>query len=213
MVSFIRTVPITAAVLLCCYLSSEQTSAFVGQNWSATTTKASSFRLHSNGNDDNGDNLSRRSTLGNMLKLGYSTLSLATIAKPSPSRADDDDLTRGGVKLTPFNGLAYNYKGTDSQGLDASTLDEPSVPYLTFLKELDKGNVKFVEFFAPAGNRAYVTFKAIEGESPESPPIRIGEGYPIEDPRGFSSPAFVVKAVQKKNVPYKFTLPALANYN
>jgi len=206
----IRVVPI-AIVVLCCYLSLAQTSAFAGQKWS-TTTKSSSFHLYSKLNDDNSDILSRRSTLGNMLGLGYFTLSFAAIAKPSLSRADDDDLTRGGVKLTPFNGLAFNYKGTDSQGLDASTLDEPSIPYIKFLEELDKGNVKFVEFYAPAGNRAYVTFKAIEGVAPESPPIRIGEGYPIEDPRGFSSPAFVVKAVQRNGVPYKFTLPALANY-
>ena len=28
-------------------------------------------------------------------------------------------------------------------------------------------------------------------------------GYPIEDPEGWSSPAFVVKSVKKKGVPYK----------
>ena len=150
--------------------------------------------------DYDSDIFSRRSILGNMLGLGYFTLSLATIAKPSLSRADDEELTRGGVKVTPLNGLAFNYRGTDSQGLDAATLDEPSVPYAYFLKALDEKNVKFVEFLAPSGNEAYVTFKAIEGVCTECRPIRIGEGYPVEDPRGFSSPAFVVKVCVLTNV-------------
>ena len=62
--------------------------------------------------------------------------------------------------------------------------------------------VEFVEFMAPNGDAAYATFKPQEGENKEAP-IRIGEGYPIEDPEGWSSPAFVVKSVKKKGVPYK----------
>eukprot|EP00557_Chaetoceros_sp_GSL56_P008503 CAMPEP_0176488930 /NCGR_PEP_ID=MMETSP0200_2-20121128/6991_1 /TAXON_ID=947934 /ORGANISM="Chaetoceros sp., Strain GSL56" /LENGTH=143 /DNA_ID=CAMNT_0017885985 /DNA_START=189 /DNA_END=617 /DNA_ORIENTATION=+ len=126
--------------------------------------------------------------------------------------AIDDDLTRGGVKLTPFNGLAFQYRGgTSSSGLDASTLNEPSVPYAEFLERLDRGEVEFVEFMAPNGDAAYVTFKSKEGAEKDKP-IRIGDGYPIEDPEGWSSPSFVVKAVQKRNVPFKFTVPALASY-
>jgi hypothetical protein len=121
-------------------------------------------------------------------------------------------LTRGGVKLTPFNGLAFQYRGNSNNGLDASTLKEPSVPYVEFLERLDKGEVEFVEFMAPNGDAAYVTFKSKEGGEIKERPIRIGEGYPIEDPEGWSSPSFVVKAVQKRGVPFKFTVPALAAY-
>eukprot|EP00555_Chaetoceros_dichaeta_P015328 CAMPEP_0198275602 /NCGR_PEP_ID=MMETSP1447-20131203/64864_1 /TAXON_ID=420782 /ORGANISM="Chaetoceros dichaeta, Strain CCMP1751" /LENGTH=199 /DNA_ID=CAMNT_0043970487 /DNA_START=175 /DNA_END=774 /DNA_ORIENTATION=+ len=196
-----------------------QTSALVVPKSSTTTTTSSSFPLYSKkANYDSSNTLSsRRSTIKNVFGIGsLTTLSslLTIVAKPSPSQAaaEDGELTRGGVQLTPFNGLAFNYRGGDSQGLDGSTLDEPSVSYAYFLDALDKGNVEFVEFFAPSGDKAYVTFKAIEGVCTKCRPVRIGEGYPVEDPNGFSSPAFVIKTVQKKNVPYKFTLPALANY-
>ena len=59
--------------------------------------------------------------------------------------AVDDDLTRGGVPLTPFNGLAFQYRGNANNGLDASTLNEPSIPYVDFLEKLDKGEVSCVQ--------------------------------------------------------------------
>jgi len=194
-----------------------QTSALVVPKASTTTTKSSTFPLYSKKvNHDSSNTLSsRRSAIKNVFGIGsITTLSslLTIVAKPSPSQAEDGELTRQGVQLTPFNGLAFNYRGGDSQGLDGSTLDEPSVSYAYFLDALDKENVAFVEFFAPSGDKAYVTFKAIEGVCTTCRPVRIGEGYPVEDPNGFSSPAFVIKTVQKKNVPYKFTLPMLANY-
>lgn len=73
--------------------------------------------------------------------------------------------------------------------------------------------MKFVEFLAPNGDAAYVTFKEGNegGGSSNNKPIRIGEGYPIEDPEGWSSPAFVIKAVAKKGVPYKFVVPGLSD--
>ena len=40
--------------------------------------------------------------------------------------------------------------------------------------------------------------------------IRIGEGYPIEQHDGYSSPAFAIRTVKNANVPYKFVVPALA---
>jgi len=169
-----------------------QTSALVVPKSSTTTTTSSSFPLYSKkANYDSSNTLSsRRSTIKNVFGIGsLTTLSslLTIVAKPSPSQAD-------------------------SQGLDGSTLDEPSVPYSYFLDALDKGNVEFVEFFAPSGDKAYVTFKAIEGVCTNCRPVRIGEGYPVEQAMGIQSPAFVVKKVKEKNVPYKFTLPALANY-
>ena len=79
------------------------------------------------------------------------------------------------------------------------------------MDKLNSDQVKFVEFLAPNGDAAYVTFKDGEGSSSNNKPIRIGEGYPIEDPEGWSSPAFVIKAVAKKKVPYKFVVPGLSD--
>jgi hypothetical protein len=133
---------------------------------------------------------SRRAVIQQSLMGTFGTIVLSN--SPQASVAVDDDLTRGGVALTPFNGLAFQYRGGNvNTGLDASTLTEPSIPYMEFLDRLEKGQVEFVEFMAPNGDAAYVTFKAPEGElNPK--PIRIGEGYPIEDPevRGISSHLF-----------------------
>ena len=65
----------------------------------------------------------------------------------------------------------------------------------------------FVEFLAPDGDVAYATFK--DGEQK----IRIGEGYPIEQHDGYSSPLFCVRAVKNAGVPYKFTVKGLAKYS
>lgn len=122
--------------------------------------------------------LSRRSVIQNTLTQSVGLV----FSAPLISTAIDDDLTRGGVPLTPFNGLAFQYRGGNvNTGLDASTLNEPSISYMDFLDRLDKGQVEFVEFMAPNGDAAYVRFKDIEGGQ-SLKPIRIGEGYPIEDP-------------------------------
>jgi len=118
--------------------------------------------------------MSRRSIINNTAKA-FAMLTAISI-NPLRSNADENDLTRGGG------------------GLDASTLNEPSIPYKDFLEKLTAGDVTFVEFMAPNGNRAYATLKVKEGETSELR-IRIGEGYPIEDPKGITSPAFVVKNV------------------
>lgn len=124
---------------------------------------------------------------------------------PSIASADTGAEVRG-TPITPFNSLMFQYRGTENSGLKATDIvDEPSVPYMEFLEKLSVGDVEFVEFMAPAGDSAYVTFK---GKSP----IRIGEGYPVEDPMGWSSPSFVVRAVKNKGVPYKFTVPALQKF-
>ena len=102
----------------------------------------------------------------------------------------------------------YNFTEGESPTVDSSALNEESITYSDFLDKLNNDKVKFVEFLAPSGDAAYVTFNdSAEG----SKPIRIGEGYPIEDPGGWSSPAFVVKAVAKKGVPYKFVVPGLSD--
>lgn len=130
---------------------------------------------------------------------------------PRSSVAAQETEYRQGIEVTAFNGLIFNYRGGSFNGLDASTLNEPSVPYIEFCEKLTKGEVEFVEFLAPDGDAAYVTFKANEVEEKPNP-IRIGQGFPIEQHDGFSSPMFVVKALKKYNVPYKFTIPALAKF-
>ena len=131
---------------------------------------------------------------------------IATVfALPSIASAGETSEVRG-TQLTPFNSLTFQYRGFEYGGLKASDLDEPSVSYKDFYERLQKGEVEFVEFMAPHGDAAYVTFKGDK-------PIRIGEGYPIEQFDGWSSPAFAVRTVKDAGVPYKFTVPALRSYN
>lgn len=125
----------------------------------------------------------------------------ALVALPKVVHPDTGAEVRGN-KITPFNSLIFQYRGNDFGGLKSSDLDEPSVPYQEFVDRLKKGEVEFVEFMAPNGDMAYVTFKG-------ATPIRIGEGYPIERADGWSSPAFAVRTVKNAGVPYKFTVPAL----
>lgn len=113
--------------------------------------------------------------------------------------------------INAFNTLPFGYRNTGFGGLRASDVKGPSVSFADFLKRLDSNEVEQVEFMFPHGDEAYVTFKAKEGEE-KQPPIRIGEGYPIEQPHGWSSPAFAIRSVKEKGVPYKFTVPMLENY-
>jgi hypothetical protein len=136
------------------------------------------------------------------LLSGAFAASIMALSAPDMAVAQDE------IPITPFNGLIFNYRNSDVPfGLDASTLDEPSIPFKEFAERLQKGDVKFVEFQAPFGDVAYVTFKDGDGK-----PIRVGEGYPIEQHDGWSSPAFVVRAVENQNVPYKFSVPGLEKY-
>lgn len=145
-------------------------------------------------NDDE-QQLSRRSLLSGALAASFLAVS------PNTAVAQDQ------IEITPFNGLIFNYRGSDSDSsLKASDLNEPSVSFAEFNERLKKGEVAFVEFLAPDGDAAYVTFKDKEGS------IRVGEGYPIEKHDGWSSPSFVVRAVANNNVPYKFTVPGLEKY-
>lgn len=116
-----------------------------------------------------------------------------------------------GTKLTPLNGLAFQYRGTEYGGLTAAEINEPSISYADFMVKLKAGDVELVEFLAPDGDTAYATFKPKSSAGKESP-IRIGEGYPVEQHDGWSSPAFAVRAVKNAGVTYKFTVPALQAY-
>jgi hypothetical protein len=133
--------------------------------------------------------------------VGMSSLLLV-----APANADTGPEVRG-TSLTPFNGLAFQYRGSEFGGLEATDLDEPSIAYSDFIEKLKTGKVEFVEFIAPDGDVAYATLKD------DSKRIRIGEGYPVEQHDGWSSPAFAVRAVKNAAVPYKFTVPALSKYS
>ena len=146
---------------------------------------------------------SRRSFVGASAAAAFSLI--------TASSAQAETETRQGIDVTPFNGLAFNYKNSQFGGLDADDLDEPSVSYKDFCERLKKGEVEFVEFKAPDGDVAYATFKAAEGGA-KAAPIRIGEGYPVEQHDGWSSPAFAVRTVKNAGVPYKFTVPGLEKY-
>jgi len=37
-------------------------------------------------------------------------------------------------------------------------------------------------------------------------------GYPVEESKGWSSPAFVIRSVKDKGVPYKFIVPELDKF-
>ena len=143
--------------------------------------------------------------------FGASAAAVASLAGASAAQAVQEVETRQGIEVTAFNGLIFNYRNSQYGGLDADDIDEPSVSYKEFCDRLKAGEVEFVEFMAPDGDAAYVSFKAKEGESKPSP-IRIGEGYPIEQHDGWSSPAFAVRTVKNAGVPYKFTVPALSKY-
>jgi hypothetical protein len=136
----------------------------------------------------------------------------AVVLLPSLEAKADTGAEVRGTKLTPLNGLAFQYRGADYGGLTAAEIDEPSISYADFMVKLKAGEVELVEFLAPDGDAAYATFKAKAGGAGKESPIRIGEGYPVEQHDGWSSPAFAVRAVKNAGVSYKFTVPALQAY-
>lgn len=132
--------------------------------------------------------------------------SFAAFGAVSPAMAEQEKEYRQGNEVNAFNGLAFNYRGAEFGGLDASSMEEPTVSYKEFNEKLKGGEVVFVEFLAPDGDVAYATFK-------DDTKIRIGEGYPVEQHDGYSSPLFCIRAVKNANVPYKFIVKGLAKYS
>lgn len=113
-------------------------------------------------------------------------------------------------EIASFRELIYRFNNTALDGgLDAKTIKEPSISFLEFGDKLSKGEVAFVEFLAPSGQVAYVTLKPSR-KNPKPKPVRIGEGYPTGGPNSWSSPDYVIRSVVNFNVPYVFTVPALA---
>jgi hypothetical protein len=223
------TTPLFLAFLFC--LVAGKSNAFIAPNMHNNIGRLQQQQqsmqqlLAAANTDTTTSNNDRRSFLvGGVL----SAITTALLVPTLPAAFAEQELeTRQGIKVTAFNGLAFDYRGGDFNGLDSATLGEgvPSVSYAEFNERMKAGQVEFVEFLAPDGDVAYVTFKSSTSTSTSAStetagstststttPIRIGEGYPIEQHDGYSSPAFCVRAVKNAGVPYKFTVPALANF-
>eukprot|EP01082_Thalassiosira_pseudonana_P015348 g14473.t1.1.5e17418c g14473 g14473.t1 contig9:1912751-1913523(+) len=167
-------------------------------NVDASAVTVTSMNLAKQNEQDNISVKSRRSILSTIFNTAAATVG-SSVFLPSQAFADAETMERGGVKLTPFNSLAFNYRGGESPSLDASALNEPSISYSDFLDKLASDQVTFVEFQAPNGDVAYATLKASgEASSTSSKPIRIGEGYPLEvsDFEGFLEVMFVFALYQ-----------------
>lgn len=149
-----------------------------------------------------------RETSRRIFVLGTAaTVSFLLVVGPTGASLADTGAEVRGTSVNAFNSLAFQYRGSNFGGLKAIDIDEPTVSYAEFVEKLKVGEVAFVEFMAPDGDAAYVTFK--DGASGTKAPIRIGEGYPIEQHDGYSSPLFAIRTVRNAEVPYKFTVPLL----
>mmetsp|Transcript_4259 Transcript_4259/g.10631 ORF Transcript_4259/g.10631 Transcript_4259/m.10631 type:complete len:231 (+) Transcript_4259:93-785(+) len=188
-------------------------SSYQRSDQCATTTVPMMMTVNKNNSEDSTQEVSRRGFFAKAVAV--STSAAMTIAQPV--RAAQEPELRQGIKVDPFNGLAFNYRGGDFGGLHSSEVNEPSITYADFNDKLKSGQVAFVEFLAPDGDVAYASIKQQDGDSSGSgssssstgKKLRIGEGYPIEQHDGYSSPMFCVRAVKNAGVPYKFVVPAL----
>ena len=106
-----------------------------------------------------------------------------------PARAD--------VPVDPFNSMCLGFgcnspQGVDSPGAPAPT-DEDSIPWKQALELIDAKKVKSVEFNDVAMDKCWVVTS--DGR------FRVGEGYPIEDGRSWSSPLFVTRILDNNQIP------------
>ena len=86
----------------------------------------------------------------------------------------------------------------DYPGAPAPT-DEESITFKSFLDSLDKGLVAKVDFLS-GGDKAYAFLKPSGGGDGELTRIRVGQGYPDEQGNGWSSPLWVVRALNDRKV-------------
>lgn len=75
-----------------------------------------------------------------------------------------------------------------------------------FLKAIDEKRVINVELL-DGGNIAYATVREASTAEPEAGAIpsrlRIGEGFPVDNPKAWSSPLWVVRILKDKQIPYE----------
>lgn len=172
----------------------------------------------------------RRSFLSDV-GIAFSAGVVTSVAAPETAFAEyrlGDPNSVVGREIRSFNALIKEFKNTALDGgLDASKINGISIPFVDFGEQLKNGNVAEVEFMAPSGAEAYVTLKKAvgnvpkkskkptplpEGAFPAGQRIRIGQGYPTGGKNSWSSPDYVIRSVVNFGVPYKFTVPALANF-
>ena len=156
----------------------------------------------------------RRSVLQTAWTIAAATvLTFSDVVVGTRSAHADTGAVVRGTPVNAFNGLTFQYRGSDFDGLRATDVPEPSISYREFCELLKTpGGVTLVEFMAPDGDVAYATLttKDAGDAAAASRRIRIGEGYPIERHDGYSSPAFAIRTVQNAGVPYKFVVPSLS---
>ncbi|CAN0038186.1 unnamed protein product, partial [Laminaria digitata] len=111
-----------------------------------------------------------------------------------------EDLPPG---TNPFTSICMGFGCGEFQGLDypgaPAPTDEESITFKIFLDSLDKGLVAKVDFLS-GGDKAYAFLKPSGGGNGELTRIRVGEGYPDEQTNGWSSPLWVVRALNDRNV-------------
>lgn len=105
------------------------------------------------------------------------------------------------VPVDPFNSMCFGFgcnapQGVEEAGAPAPT-DEESIPWQQVMKLIDEKKVTKVEFDSVSMNKAYA-FTDDLGR------IRIGEGYPIEDGRSWSSPLFVTRILDNNQIKYSY---------
>lgn len=82
-------------------------------NVDASAVTVTSMNLAKQNEQDNISVKSRRSILSTIFNTAAATVG-SSVFLPSQAFADAETMERGGVKLTPFNSLAFNYRGTYS---------------------------------------------------------------------------------------------------
>lgn len=109
-----------------------------------------------------------------------------------------------------------DYRGQTFNGLTNAPTN--SMPYTDFLSAIKEKRVVGVDFKGPNGDEAYALIKepAEGGKSCKSYDpdgavieglcrLRMGEGWPVEDSAGWSSPTWVVRILTNEDIPYSFS--------
>lgn len=92
-----------------------------------------------------------------------------------------------------------SYNGPDYGGAPKLETGEANIDMPAFLKLVDEKKVEKVELLE-GGNVAYAYIVKEGGAAAER--VRIGEGFPIENGKTWSSPLFVVRILKDRQIPY-----------
>lgn len=131
--------------------------------------------------------------------LAAGILAAAVAVAPPPAGAKENfpssvfDSTCLGFGCNSYGGIGFG-------GMAAPT-DEDSIPFVDFtaqLKDPDaKSKISRVDIYGSAGDKVYVTYA--DGKK-----IRLGEGTPIEDDKGWSSSLWLVRILDNVSVPHTY---------